>query len=273
MLRTNDPHIFFFRDWHLHRWTPFVRYFPESHTGVAIKLSLGQMIEDLGLHVPEIWKVAVNDNASNCVKAIRLSDDLFQYLCAIHTLQLAIGDTLKATSVAGVSMKSLLKKCETLANHVKRSGPATLSLKAACKEVKISYTILKNPNKTRWNSQHTNLKSVIKLKPALVKLSNEDTCGDWSTWSLSPSEWKLAEESVAILEQPLMVTKAWEAETSPTMNLVVEQLYRLKMKVEAYTPASNCRYIMMHFIRAATLVKVCARFHLFIKSDAILFIG
>ena len=199
------------------------------------------MIDGLGLQVPQILKVAINDNASNCKKAIRVSQYLIQYLCGIHTLQLANVDTFKSTSVAGVSMKNVLSKCKKLANRVKLSGPATLALKTACREINLPYTSLKNPNKTRWNSQHTNLKSVIKLKPALLKLANEDTSGDWAPRMLTPSEWKLAEQAAIILEQPLLVTKAWEAETTPTINLVVEQLFSMKMKVEAVLRTSVCR--------------------------------
>ena len=138
---------------------------------------------------------------------------VIQVLCAIHTLQLSVNDTLK-------SVKAFVRK----------SGPVTLALKTACEEVDIPFTTPKNPQETRWNSQHTNLMSVIKLKAALVQLVSEDPSGDWANRVLTAAEWKLAEGAVKVLEQPLLVTKAWEAETTPTMNLVISELYTMKVK-------------------------------------------
>ena len=166
----------------------------------------------------------------------------FQVLCTIHTLQLSVNDTLKSVKAFGAEMETVLKKSKTLANYVRKSGPATQELKAACEELKITYTTLKNPQETRWNSQNTNLASLIKVKSALVKLANDDTSGDWATRGLTAAEWKLAEGAVKVLDLPLYVTKAWEAETTPTMNLVISELYSMKIKLESYVgDISKCK--------------------------------
>ena len=246
----------FSRDWSLHRWTPYVKHFPDSHTGVAIKLKIEDMICALGLNEANILKFVVNDNAANAVCAIKLSPDLnqvsfivlvwiifpFKVLCANHTLQLAINDTFEKTAVAGSEMTTVLKKTCTLANFVKRSGPATLSLKAACKEEGVPYTTLKNPNQTRWNSKYSNIASVLKLKIPLLKLANSDTAGVWTGKMLSPSEWKLAEGAAKVLQIPLIVTKVWEAEITPTSNLVISELYGMKKRLEAIVQATDCRW-------------------------------
>jgi hypothetical protein len=205
------------------------------------------MIEQLGLMGSTILKVAVNDNASNAKKAISLSEFLIQYLCKIHTLQLAITDTYKKkTSMAGIYMKTVTQKTRALANFVKKSGPAQAALKKACKDVDIGYTTLKNPNDTRWNSTFTNIKSVVKLKPALLKLSNEDTTDDWSSRMLTAAEWKLAEGAMVVLEHPLLVAKSWEAEKTPTINLVIEQLYNQKTNLEGFIRNTiNCRSVLL----------------------------
>ena len=79
------------KDWTLHRWTPYVRYFPDRHTGVNIKLTLDDMIGILDLARPgqshDIIKYVVNDNAANAVLAIQLSPNLSQVLCAIHRVR------------------------------------------------------------------------------------------------------------------------------------------------------------------------------------------
>ena len=146
-------------DWYLHRWTPFVRHFPDRHTGTMIKVTIDDMIVSLGLDTPDIIKYVVNDNAANAVLAIKLSPNLKQILCAIHTLQLGIKETFKDTSVGPTAMKMVLQKGKHLANTVKRSGPLAQELKKACKEVGIPYTTLKNPNDTRWNSEKSNISS------------------------------------------------------------------------------------------------------------------
>ena len=134
------------KDWNLHRWTPFVKHFPDRHTGQLIKVKLDEMITSLGLDSPDIVKYVVNDNA---VCAIKLSPDLIQILCAIHTLQLSVGDTFKDASVGPTMMKNVLAKGKALAKLVKKSGPLMQELKKACADVDIAYTTLKNPNETR----------------------------------------------------------------------------------------------------------------------------
>lgn len=223
-----------FRDWVLHNWTPFVRHFPELHSGVAIELELDGMIKALNLHTLDIPLIAVNDNASNCKKAIRISNYLQQFLCAIHTLQLGIEDTFKKFRVGGTKMMEVIKKAKELSTAVKQSHPRIQELKKACEKVGIRYTTLKNQNETRWNSKYTNLSSCCKVKKALVKLSSEDEEGFWASKVFVALEWKLVEAAVLILEQPLLVTKAWEAEKTPTLNLVVSELYNLKMNLTAY---------------------------------------
>ena len=229
------------KNWLLHRWTPFVRHFPDRHTGAMIKLQLDEMIESLDLTGANTAKYVVNDNAANAVLAIKLSPDLVQILCAIHTLQLSIGDTFKDASVGSTKMKTILQKGKALANTVKRSGPLGQELKKACAEVNISYTSLKNPNDTRWNTEVTNLSSIIQIEKALVWLVNNDTIGQWTGMVFTPAEWRLAKAAVQVLQIPLRVTKMWEGEKYPTINLVCSELYGLKNRLEGYS-SSSCLY-------------------------------
>ena len=53
--RVEDSYIsltttFIDKNFHMHRYVPFVRFFPDRHTGVNIGLSLDAMIRNLGLH-------------------------------------------------------------------------------------------------------------------------------------------------------------------------------------------------------------------------------
>ena len=229
------------KDWNLHRWTPFVKHFPDRHTGQLIKVKLDEMITSLGLDSPDIVKYVVNDNAANAVCAIKLSPDLIQILCAIHTLQLSVGDTFKDASVGPTMMKNVLAKGKALAKLVKKSGPLMQELKKACADVDIAYTTLKNPNETRWHSEVTNLASILKVEKALTRLVNTDTTGQWSSIVFSPGEWRLAKAAVKVLQIPLSVTKMWEGEKYPTMNLVVSELYGMKSRLQKLS-TSTCNF-------------------------------
>ena len=232
MLSYLGSFTFAFRDWIIHRWTPFVRHFPDNHTGVNIKLNIDDMISRLRLDTLKIDKYVVNDNASNAVCAIKLSPDLTQILCANHTLNLAVEDTFKDVSVGVTTMKDVLAKGKVLSNAVKRSGPLMQEFKNACKEVGIAYTTMKNPNDTRWNSEVTNLSSILKVEKALIWLVNQDETGQWSSKVFSPTEWRLAKAAVKVLQVPLLVTKVWEAEKNPTMNLVISEVYGMRERLE-----------------------------------------
>ena len=229
------------QEWYLHRWTPYVRHFPDRHTGSQIKIKIDHMIERLELDTTDIRKYVVNDNDAAAVLAIKLSPDLIQVRCAIHTLQLSVGDTFKEASVGPTEMKRVLTKGKCLANTVKKSGPLAQELKNACKEVGILYTTLKNPNETRWNSSKTNMDSIIKLEKALNHLVSTDTTGQWTDMVYSPSEWRLVKAGSKILEIPLRVTKAWEGEKYPTMNLMCSELYKMKKKLEDLS-SSSCKF-------------------------------
>ena len=202
------------------------------------------MIHNLGLEDPMLLKIAVNDNASNAKCAIKMCDDLVQHLCSNHTLQLSVSDTFGSTNHAGARMSEVLKKSKILAKFTNKSLPAKEALKSTCKQLNVAFTTLKNPNETRWNSQFSNLQSLVKLKNPLLKLSSEDMGGTWSVKMLTAAQWKLAEAAVEILKFPMLVTKAWEAEKTPTMNLVMEQLYTLRSNLEEFIEEShNCRWV------------------------------
>ena len=45
---------FIYQNWHLHSWTPSVKPFPESHTGINISMNLEAMVVDLYLNSGDI---------------------------------------------------------------------------------------------------------------------------------------------------------------------------------------------------------------------------
>ena len=60
-----------------------MKHFPDSHTGMNIKLKIDSMLDRLGMsnsEHPKIPLFAVNDSAANAKKAIQLSEHLIQVL-------------------------------------------------------------------------------------------------------------------------------------------------------------------------------------------------
>ena len=61
-------------------------------------------------------------------------------------------------------------------------------LKAKSKTLNKKFRKLKNPQKTSWNSQHENMKSIKNLKPQIKELADEDD--DWYKLRLKDDEWE-----------------------------------------------------------------------------------
>ena len=173
-------------------------------------------------------------------KAIRESLYMEQYLCDTHTLQLAIRDTFEAVP----GMKRLMKKTKDLAKMTHQSASvAHQQLIDQCKQMGVKYRKLKNPNETRWNSQEIHFDSVLHLRPVLQVLFQEDDGNTFAPFSLSAAEWKLLQGACTILKPFKVATKMWEAEKTPTLNLVIERLYTLHEGLRTFlTCLGNCRY-------------------------------
>ena len=73
------------------------------------------MLRDLQFD-PATDKVCVSDNASNMKVALRHSEQLQEYYCNIHTLQLAIEDTFKNIhGMTGLLSKAIeVSQCESM---------------------------------------------------------------------------------------------------------------------------------------------------------------
>ena len=228
------------RFWHLHRLTPFVKPFPEKHTGVNISLSLTDMITQLGLDGAEVDLTCVNDNASNMKLGIKLTPGLEQYLCDNHTLELAVGDTFK--NVDG--MRNVLKKCRALAKFTHQSNVALEELKSEAAEEGVPFRKLKNPPDTRWSGRYDNLESILHLKRPLKKLFDEKE--SWEEHFLTNTEWKLIEGATKCLKAVKRMIKKLEAEKEPTMNKVIAEVFNVQTILRTFinTPG-NCGYGIM----------------------------
>ena len=186
---------------------PFCAYFPVSHSGANIKVEIDRMIQELRLNYPELSKYVIHDNASNAKKAFKLHEYLEQLFCLNHTMELALGDSTKAT-VCDVVVSKCMKKAHTLAVKVRKSHKLTEELKKSCSDLQIKFTTLKPSVKTRWNSSYINISSVIRLKDALVKLFSDGRADSrWAVLEISSIEWRLLQGLEIILGKFSQVSK------------------------------------------------------------------
>lgn len=208
---------------------PFCEYFGKrKHTGENIKISIEEMMKALSLDDENIEKNIVLDNASNNKCCIRLSSCLIGHWCANHTLNLAVKDTFKAT-VQNVPINNVNKKCKEMAKFVRGSEGRNNELKEACRQKQIKYRLPSKQMPVRWNTQEANISSVVRLRHALQFLVY-NTANGWEDekHSLSLQEFKMGESMVKVLEPAKFATKEWEADLTPSIHLVVREVFNMQ---------------------------------------------
>ena len=150
-------------------------------------------------------------------------------------------------------MKRLLKKCKDLAKMTHQStSVANQQLKDRCKQMGIKFAKLKNPCETRWNSYFDCGKSVLRLKNVLQVLFTDEESDLWSPHALSLAEWRLLQGATTLLHPFWVATKAWEAEKTPTLNLVIERIYTMHEALTDFVrDRHNCRLTYYHLCHLA----------------------
>ena len=232
---------------------PYVEYFgPKRHTADNILMSINTLMEEMGLDSPEIRRYLIMDNASNNKKAMRVSSEYVPLWCVIHTLQLCITDSLKV-KIGMISVTRVLVKCKEISKLVRRSEANRDDLRRACQATRppTDFILPHKPGDTRWNSKNENLRSVLRLRSALQFLAYDDKTSE--TWGLdvpTASEFKVAEAVHKCLEPFKIATKLLESDQSPTMHLVVRELWNIKSALQIISRTSDhCRMFARHLMR------------------------
>ena len=134
---------------------------------------------------------------------------------------------MQAATIKTKKVSCVLTKCQKLAVKLRKSPKYSNVLKEVCLEKELKFLKPVAANVMWWNSVFMSLKSLLPLKPALECLALEDRASDldWSALTLDPTEWKIVEATIAVLKMPQAMTKLWEADTKPTLNLVIKEIY------------------------------------------------
>lgn len=151
-----------------------------------------------------------------------------------------VGDCFKDLNIAGVRMADVLQKAKSIAKFSHKSSVALRVLQQTAKNRSLKFTKLKNPNETRWNSAWECMDSLLKNKVVLDIVFEEEEGEEWTSRKLSTAEWKLLAGAVEVLRFVQVVTKCWEAEATPTINLVISELYSLETNLKKFI-ADPCK--------------------------------
>ena len=253
---SNDKFVndsLFCSNWKLVKLVPYCKFVDIKKTDKNIKILLEDWLNELNLSSPSIEKYSVNDNASNVIKAVKLSSQLKLERCSTHTINLAVYDALlgnksvKNTAGKKISIKGVIRKSKVITRKTKKSPAMTKKLKFAARETGIKFVTLKQSNKTRWNSTHTNMDSVKKMKVPLNFLKGSDR--EWSDLVFDSEEWDLVDAMTEILEIPKRVSKALEVDQDPNKHLVVKEMYNLQEELKEFENDKNKPRITRNFAK------------------------
>ena len=219
------------KEFRLHRWTPICQKFEGRHTGENIQAKLDEFMEVMSID-PRVHKTCVSDNAAAMLLGVRLSE-LKSYGCNNHWQQLGIKNTFE--NVRGMS--KALKTCQALATHLHHSNVDSDLLAAECVKQGHYPRSIKAYQETRWDSQHTCMDSVTYHEECLENLAKE---GHLSGLVPTISEFLLIKGASTVLEECKITTKIWEAEKTPTINLVIDRVYTMIENLKKFaSTASN----------------------------------
>lgn len=188
--------------------------------------------------------VAVTDSASVMLKSTRdcISVDEHQR-CIAHIINNAAETGFKN------AIQSVVQKCKMLAACTHKSSKTCTLLRQVCQEVSVDYAKIIQPVKTRWNSMCLTMRSIVRLKPALLKIVSEgdrdsDVVRRLVKATPSESQFQVLEALVPKLEVIRSLSERLTADKRPSIHLVLMSLVTMNTLVTNNTAANN---FLTHF--------------------------
>ena len=145
--------------------------------------------------------------------------------CFAHTLQLVIKDGLKEAG----AIKKVLAKAANIVSHVRKSQVAT--------ELLESERRLQCQNATRWNSEVTSIKSILRVPED--KLRSRD-----SAPQLSAYDRKILQDMVTILQHFQEATNLVQGENVVTASVAIPCIHGLRQSLESLSTTCNSRMLL-----------------------------
>ena len=242
----------------IHRWTPAVALFNESHTGENIQMALERLVESkLGITLDSLPLFATTDNAANMLKGIRLSM-LEVYGCVCHWQQLAILDTFKEFQGEEeyYTLQDVSDKCKELASHIHHGTVGKMLLEAECEKTGHASNVIHQANDTRWDTRHLNMSDVVYHEQCLLSLAAKGKLrikkkGE-PAYSLvpSPEEFRMIKGGIMVLQHCKTFTKIMEQEKVATLPLVTQSLYDMEQEMKRLVTNKDTDEVAREFCEA-----------------------
>ena len=196
----------------------------DRHTGTHIAELSNAAWAATGLKKPieEIF-ARVSDNGTNMIKGW---EDGFQIPCADHTMELSINlfthhDAIASTFEKGRGMVGYFN------SSVVGYNEEAVGLHACQKSAGVSENRLTQDVKTRWRSTHAMANSLrISMEALLLyDIRSPKAAQGFKDNRYSLEDWKINNESVALLAPLAKASQFLEGKNYPTSNLVIPSLY------------------------------------------------
>ena len=252
--------------------TLMVARMTESHTGEYVSELLDTVIERFSLDNRVF--AAVTDNGSNFTKAVRINSQVAEGLrCAIHTLQLSLGDAAEqfvdfrnlcrdVQALVCRIRNSHLLSAELLDIQVEKAATTINTLAAADADAAVATSpstsasarrplVLRHHVDTRFNSFCTVFLRLIAVRSAVVELCTNHA-EELSRLALTDDQWELITEVVQVLEPVKGVCEILEASASPTLSLLIPLLVQLLIQLQTVAskhPAGSLAATIAGYVR------------------------
>ena len=213
------------------------------HTAPLIAAKLDKIINEMELP-DDMFKAITTDNAANMLAATTRNSDVLQkgLGCVDHLLQIVINSSIKKV----LAINDAVIKFKILAMATHRSTLASQRIEKACSDIntlartakeQCPYVMIHNPVDTRWNSLLMCIRSVCKLKPALLAIKNNlaDQADHPALYAAIPTEemFDLLDKTIPILSQFEAVSEFFSADSHPTICFVIPKIERLMKQCQS----------------------------------------
>uniref|UniRef100_H3A8P7 HAT C-terminal dimerisation domain-containing protein n=1 Tax=Latimeria chalumnae TaxID=7897 RepID=H3A8P7_LATCH len=218
----------FIRQWKMESVILQTRAMPERHTA--------ENLADMLNTAAKTWNLkgkitaCVHDNASNIVLANTPLLEWESNPCFAHTLQLAINDGFKVSSINHV-----VGAASQLVSHFHHSTVATQALKLKQQQQNLPQHRLMQYCKTRWNSINDMFEHLQEQRWAIAAVLSDRSftkLAEARTLELTDDNWQIIEELLPVLRSLKCATTALCDESEVSISMVCTQAKHLKLVPE-----------------------------------------
>uniref|UniRef100_H3B6R6 HAT C-terminal dimerisation domain-containing protein n=1 Tax=Latimeria chalumnae TaxID=7897 RepID=H3B6R6_LATCH len=206
----------FIRQWKMESIVLQTRAMPERHTA--------ENLADMLNTAAETWNLkgkitaCVHDNASNIVLANTALLEWESNPCFAHTLQLAINDGFKVSSI-----NCVVGAASRLVSHFHHSTVATQALKLKQQQQNLPHHRLMQYCKTRWNLINNMFECLQKQRWAIAAVLSDRSftkLAEAQTLELMDDNWQIIEELLPVLHSLKCATTALCGESKVSILMV-----------------------------------------------------